>query len=1453
MVWFITIVTLLSTFIIYFPNILHFWSKSEKAWNPNGFCPRHGPNASVASESSLPNLFLHRVRGVVPACIDWMVQTIATNAETAYERANPIITKKRTTPTQNRPGHAEGAPASDTLSATISIASMTPLTQPIDVDQNDNDIAMNDDVDDVAVLAQHQEEDNRNQLMNDIYVDEYDFVLDEHFPRNNNDQQNNRNHMMHHRSHVFSPMAASNSQQSIATRQEQEEATAAAIALGNTGRLGNGLYIVLHADDIHSSQQFLEALKDFYGVNKSYGDSLIQKLVRALRLYGQLVVWGTMELAQECGITQVHLWMDGDKVAAGRVGAIVLELAGRLRQHGIFCSILTRDELILEQRAVAVLQWLSCVARSCDPLCLTVAECILPNRHLVPLLRADFKMSARVTKAWYSLLLTLLAVPTFKSHLAAAYCDTYRDVTSKYARGMGVLERSGYTLSVQFLNRVTYVLDLVQGRDLLGKLGKSLFETLAVAVRPHSFGDRLDPNHFILTHRRYSPCISDFKCVLNVDGMSRVIAARRGTFLTDWIATLSLAQFMDAHKWRHWTLGHVEDESRGWVGAFNLSISLGGLFERILCWTDETLSPIREGPLSGDLMSCVELTFHLLTTGIDQWHRKEKPLYTSIPVDLVHESYNRALATLPFSSISASFGTVLDMTQLPVSQATPFSFHLPLHRFFASCIRELCLRRNKNSGDIADLFKRLTSILTAEQHESLFEGLMEFPVLVLSRAAQIRAGLWRRNGTGLNDQVLNYAEPPFCRHMRDADILLVQFATVCRRATVDRNEITRPSTDIGMSYFVNLLLHRFELFHFLGFTEAQCLDNPRDTQDPDGLYEDDKNGDRLLSTLYSPARDAGLLMSLLDEFLHVIIMFVSELPPIVPLDRGEQTQQAKLRLFREVVHRLASGPKTHSELSEVHHVLSHWDNFLLSEEGKLVNPDDATGAALATTLDEVAERKVSRGKMEPDKWELKCSAWESYDPAFFHISLRSHQTAATEGRPKPTEDLNAPFGWQSKPYAPVPIKAHPFFARLRRDATSDATLIATAYKVLHIHCRINIDKSVTELRGKLLYESGEKSETALARAIHFFTLGAYSWMNVLTSKCGKSTWRENGGGSVGSIFFDSADGVGPDAAAWVKACLLAEPSELLDCPWYDGEEKALILLERLATGSGLAGGFVAQDSAVRAGAAWLCEFALSCCPEARMVLKPVKNTSSHPISPNKVKNSEMEMRKQAAKDKAMAKMKAQAAKFSAMLEVDVGSDNDSDHNTGKDMSISAPSTPGTPHRAMRLTSFGSTFSSVSSFALRDTTGRVPNSIVFNEPGVDDSPVPLRLLKNRPRCIICNDEDGVEGRLFAKSDDDDGEGQRKKSRRRTENALGFVGYAQASVVLKGGGGPPPELGSPYSSVYEFVGTHVALCGHAVHSECCESYLATVSHREDRQIGKRDEFRCPLCQRLSNCCK
>ena len=1213
--------------------------------------------------------------------------------------------------------------------------------------------------------------------------------------------------------------------------------------LGILGREGGGLYLVLRSDDIHTTVQWVDALRELLGTSSLYTDSILQKLVRALRQYGQLVVWGTMELLAECSATQVSLWLDGDKVASGIIGRTMLNRARLLTNHGLYCSIVTLEELMLEQRAVAILQWLTCLARSCDPLCQKVAESIGPDRHLVPLLRADFKLSSRITKYWHSLLLTLLAVPAFKSHLAAAYCDTYQLVTSEYARGMGVLERSGYALSVQFLNRVTYVVDLVQGRDLLGKLGKSLLQTLQVAAK---VDNRLNPNHFVLTHRRYSPCISDLKCVLNVKGMPRLFASKSGTFLRDWIAALSLGQLMDAQIWRDWSQGHVELEVRGWVGAFNASISLGSLFERLLSWDDNDPSPIEDpnSPLSQNLLSCVELTMHVLTTGIMTWQANEMKSYDPTAFTSSLEPYKRRPASLPFSTVASRHGSYLAFKALPTSQMTPFSFHLPLHRFVAACLREVCLRPMGMEELAAGVCQRLSETET----NLLYLGLMEFPLLVLSRAAQVRAGLWRRNGPGLNDQVLNYAEPPFCRAMRDADLLLVQFAMLGR--TLHLGRTGRSKTDVGVAFLVHLLLHRLGLFEFAGLAKGPNSDINRYLDEvKQGIYSpeesvDDMEDDHPLPWTYSPARDASSSLLLLEEFLHMMIVFTSELPPLPPRDKQDHTNQAKWRLRREVVHRLASGPKTHSELAEVHHVLSHWDNVFLSEEGKLVNPDDATGAALGSVLDDVAERKVSRAKMEPDKWELKREAWESYDPSFFHISLRSHQTAA-ESRPTPT-GTNANFGVEPKPLSPPLIAAHPAFSRLRRDITCDATVLAVTYRTLHIHCRdVSKSKETMDLRGTMAYESDERSETALARAVHLLTLGAFAWRDAIA---GDSNWRQKGGGSVGSVFFDRSDEDTPTAKDWVSEALLANPRDLLACEWYDGEENSLQMLRRLAVDGGFAGCFIAQDRAVRAGAAWLCDFAVRVSAQARELMGA--DEAATPPENEENAESEIEKRRRIAKQKAMERMKAQAAKFASMMQAELG--DEKEENDEKDEQARSPITP---NRPVRQGSFGSALSSASSVASTSDSERAGTPFAGGsdtpQSMFDEALIPNRLLRSRPQCIICSDDGNPETR----SRDREDEGHRKSRRRRTDggNALAFVGYTQASTVLKGGGGPPSsgDFYSQISPVRRFVGTHVALCGHAVHSECWESYLATVSHREDRIIGKRDEFRCPLCQRLSNC--
>jgi hypothetical protein len=1451
------------------------------AWDPAGFCSKHGPAASVSNDNFvctiidddasvndtntaiavgddyLPKLgplsgsVVYRVQGIVPAAVDWMVKHVASAAEEGFVRTE----EEEEEPEKEQPPPPQAASSAPTIDTTITQddpqqqpeAQQLQLPQPPSPQSSEGgDVEMKDSSEDLISTASSQEA--VSSFKSEASPGKKKPAL---APIG--------------RRRIFSPTAAGKSR-----RQEPKELPfTKAEKLGMLARQGGGLYLVLKSDDIHSDRQLVEAIGELFGTSAMYTESTLTKVVQALKQFGQLVVWGTTELLAELSTTQIRLWLDGDRVASAVLGSAMLRRARILtRSHGLFCSILTRRELQVEQRAVNVLQWLTGLARSCDPLCQKVAESISPDRHLAPLLRADFKLSSRVTKYWHSLLLTLLAVPTFKSHLAVAYCDTYQSVTAEYARGMGVLERSGYALSVQFLNRVTYVLDLVQRRDLLGKLGASLFQTLDVAAVPvvvdesdtgsttvdalatpnssAMFGPvrqqqrRLNPVHFVMMNRRYSPCISDLKCVLNVKGMPRLFATKKGCFLKDWIAALGLGQMMDSQMWRDRTQGHIELEHRGWVGAFNASISLGSLFERLLSWDDSDPSPIQDpnSPMSKNLMTCVELTFHVLTTGIYDWQNLAMSSYKATPHTASLQPYKRRSASLSFSTISVKMGSVLAFRALPISQTTAFSFHLPLHRFVAACLREACLRE---SG-IRDLRVLLSKNLTDEVQDKLFIGLMEFPLLVLSRAAQVRAGLWRRNGNGLNDQVLNYAEPPFCRAMRDADLLLVQFAMLGRMQ--NQTADCRPDSDVGVCFLVHLLLHRLGLFDFCGLAKAPNADVNRYLDEVQkGLYPSEKNsgeiGDELLMpSTYSPARDSASCLLLLEEFLHAIIIICKELPPDPPTDKAAHTAQAKSRLRREVIHRLASGPKTHSEMAEVHHVLSHWDNVYLSEEGKLVNPDDATGAALGVVLAEVANRKISRRTMEPDKWELNREAWESYDPAFYHINLRNHQTAAES---RPAFPADSKFRVKPKPFCPALFASHPDFIRLRRDVTCDATILAITYRTLHMHIRDNKKKKeAVELRGTMAYEGSDKSETAVARAVHLLTLGAYAWQDSFGED---KNWRKNGGGSIGSIFFDRSDNsAAPGVKEWISSALLANPRSQQASEWYEGEENCLQLLRRLAVDGGYDGCFFAQDRAVQAGAAWLCEFAARHNSEASKLV--YLKESADCADDSEKQETELERRKRFAKQKAMDRMKAQAAKFAIAMQEELGDKDEKDASMKNETSDDALMSPAISRRM----SFASNLSS-SSLAGSDDAQSIcsPDAV---QGLFDESQIPMRLLKCRPQCIICSDDSNAEKRTKERED----LGHRHSRRRRTNggNALAFVGYTQASTVMKGGGGPPPSGDTcTFVPTRRFVGAHVALCGHAIHSECWESYLATISRREDRRVSKKDEFRCPLCQRLSNC--
>lgn len=123
------------------------------------------------------------------------------------------------------------------------------------------------------------------------------------------------------------------------------------------------------------------------------------------------------------------------------------------------------------------------------------------------------------------------------------------------------------------------------------------------------------------------------------------------------------------------------------------------------------------------------------------------------------------------ASVACKHGALTAMKALPTSQCHLWSFHIPLHRFIAFCIREVARRPyNDKHGGSEDMTKLIAMVMQKEDSKRLFRiytGLLEYPLMIIARNSQIRSDLWLRNGKGMFDQVsITTSLTPFWIYIR---------------------------------------------------------------------------------------------------------------------------------------------------------------------------------------------------------------------------------------------------------------------------------------------------------------------------------------------------------------------------------------------------------------------------------------------------------------------------------------------------------------------------------------------------------------------------------------------------------------------------------------------------------------------------------------------------------------
>eukprot|EP00953_Heterococcus_sp_UTEX-ZZ885_P020570 11505-Heterococcus_DN1.PRE.2 len=351
------------------------------------------------------------------------------------------------------------------------------------------------------------------------------------------------------------------------------------------------------------------------------------------------------------------------------------------------------------------------------------------------------------------------------------------------------------------------------------------------------------------------------------------------------------------------------------------------------------------------------------------------------------------------------------------------SFHVPLHRFLGAVVREACIC--DSSSWVCTALQQLAAELSTDS--GLVTSIVDAPLQVLELCSEIKCGLWRRNGLSMQEQVMNYAEVPLCKLSRDLDVVALQFgaATAAYSATLLVNHIVHryrcfdlwlrehtvaaaattagDSTDSsgGSSSAAQAAAQK------TGTTTSSSSDtttaaNVQDEEPTAGLLHLVATPE-FHTTAAEAAQAVGAMAAvaasqhggskqqalslehqtlLAEECLTLLVHVVTELPPAPLILTNTSTSSSSsnsgtvdtsslhAQLRREMLHKLATGPRTYSELHDACTLVGQGDTTAASTVKVKSSDVDAVLSAIA--VQQARPQHVhTRTALEPGKFVLK--------------------------------------------------------------------------------------------------------------------------------------------------------------------------------------------------------------------------------------------------------------------------------------------------------------------------------------------------------------------------------------------------------------------------------------------------------------------------------------------------
>ncbi|OCH94170.1 hypothetical protein OBBRIDRAFT_884943 [Obba rivulosa] len=352
-------------------------------------------------------------------------------------------------------------------------------------------------------------------------------------------------------------------------------------------------------------------------------------------------------------------------------------------------------------------------------------------------------------------------------------------------------------------------------------------------ITPPNPDATIDVDSFPFKSKRFMPVFSDLRYLCHNEPVQQLIAHNR-EFITQFSKTCQI--FMCVNPNKRAATSHVEYETDAWISVFNVTLSLS----RVIKVYGEAFSRATAAELVGAITTVMHHI--LMVTALTDEQRDT----TRFP---------------PISFHSVTFGDHrYQVVEFDVMEGW-VSFHHSLQWLLAELIKHVDILSEDSLREIG--LSSLRDVCLRNASEQAVLTIIDYPLRVLAMIAQIRTGLWVRNGFAIRGQLLHYRDFMLRELCYDQDLFILQSSLV----------ILNPD-----SVFVSML----DRFQLTGYFSGATL---------------------------HPTYDENHLASMVEEFMYVLITILTE-----TANATKMPLPAAVR--REIIHALAVGPCTFTDLTK---------------------------------------------------------------------------------------------------------------------------------------------------------------------------------------------------------------------------------------------------------------------------------------------------------------------------------------------------------------------------------------------------------------------------------------------------------------------------------------------------------------------------------------------------------